>query len=133
MRARPMRSSLVACVLAGAVLALGPKKTFAGNSNSPLLSSWVVSPAQLAWPDDPTFPSRALWSDDPRYMAGPTSIYIPQKLVSSFDQERLSSFGSSKSLESGALKFGMDYEFRDSTKTDGQSFLGYFVGNPLKW
>jgi hypothetical protein len=133
MRTRFARSSLVACVLAGAVFALGPNESFAGTWNNTLLPSWAVFPAQLAWPDDPRFPSRGLWPDDPRYMAGPTSIYTPQTFVSSFDQERLSSFKSSTSSEAGVLNFGMDSEFRDSTKTDGQSFLGFFVGNSSKW
>jgi hypothetical protein len=126
-------SSLVVSVLAGAVLALGPNETFAASSNNPLLPSWAVFPVQMAWPDDPRFPTRALWPDDPRYKTGLASTYTRQNFVSSLEQEHLAAFTSSASLSSGVLNFSMDSDFRESTKADGKSFLGFFMGNNSKW
>ena len=122
--------AFVRWVAAGAVLALGGREAFAGGSTSVLCPVSALFPVQVASPDDPGFSTQPLWPDDRRYKA---SIYSPQNFLSLFEQDHQAASKSSTSLSSGALNFSVDSDFRDTTKTDGRSFLGFFMGNTSKW
>jgi hypothetical protein len=56
-----------------------------------------------------------------------------QQFLRPFDQDSLPSSKFSNSLNFGALNVNMDSNFRDATRIDGSSFLGFIVGNNAKW
>src|SRR6516162_3429224 len=56
-----------------------------------------------------------------------------RQFVRPLDQDSLPTSKFSSSLTSGALNVNMDSNFRDTTRIDGSSFLGFIVGNNAKW
>src|SRR5262245_59135247 len=126
-------SAVIGWLTAGALLIFGGHESFAQNSSIAYLPTWAVFPAQLPWPSDPRFSTQGLWPNDPRYKTSLSPIAGEQPFLSPFEQDRLFAFKSSGSSNSGALNFAVDSDFRDSTKTEGKSFLGFFVGSTSKW
>jgi hypothetical protein len=124
---------LLGSMAAGLLFALTMVPSFAGPNTTSVLPAWAVFPAQLAWPDRPEFPSQGLWPDDPRYGTSNSQISNSRSLRSIFDLDYVSAFKTATTSNAGTLKVVMEAEFRDSTKTDGRSFLGFSFGDNSKW
>src|SRR5262249_39047786 len=109
MSKRLSRSVLVGAITAGAVLASEVRGSFGADFNvflSPQMGSTPIS--------------------------GP--INTAQPFLSNFQQDHTSvSQSSNSSFSSEMLSVKTDTDFRDTTKTDGKSYVDSFIGNNSKW
>src|SRR5262249_6846199 len=107
MSKRLSRSVLVGVITAGAALASEVRGSFGADFNA------FLSPQM-----DST--------------GGP--INTAQPFLSLFEQSHTSmSQSSSSSFSSGMFSVKTDTDFRDTTKTDGKSYVDSFIGNNSKW
>ena len=97
---------LAAFIAAGAFIVSSACDSFAGSFDFPFLYQ----------------PDKALSASDPT-----------QQFLRPFDQNNLPSSKFSSSLSSGALNVNVESNFRDATKMNATSFLGFIVGNNAKW
>src|SRR3954447_16929289 len=109
MPSRRSKLVLIGCIAAGVIIGSSTRAISAGGFSDPLL------------PGHPDALQTGLNAD------------TSWQFLSLFEQDRLSSSKFSGSLSAGAVNFGVNSDFHDTTKIDGNSFLGFVMGNNAKW